>query len=111
MGQERNTDIAKTRDNYPNLNRSNKWLGIIDYKSLIILIAILFVIWNILGLFLDNELYRVYILIIISIPILGLFYANKSSENISNVIYIVIKYIISPKCYMYNIETNSKWLK
>lgn len=99
------------RDNYPNLNRSNKWLGIIDYKSLLILLTLLFLVWNVLGLFLQNQLYRVYILIIISIPILGLFYANKSSENISNVIYTVIKYIVSSKRYLYNIETNRKWLK
>lgn len=111
MEQERYKDRAVVRDNYPNLNRSNKWLGIIDYKSLVILLVILFAIWNILGLFLENQLYRVYILIIISIPMLGLFYANKSSENISNVIYTVIKYVISPKRYMYNVETNGKWLK
>ena len=111
MAQDVNKQEIKQRDNYPNLNRSNKWLGIIDYKSLVILLVILFIIWNILGLFLLNQLYRVYILIIISIPILGLFYANKSSENISNVIYTVIKYMVSPKCYMYNIETNRKWLK
>ncbi len=111
MEQERNDQGVKARDNYPNLNRSNKWLGIIDYKSLVILITILFAVWNILGMFLQNQLYRAYILIVISIPILGLFYANKSSENISNVIYTVIKYIVSPKQYMYNIETNRKWLK
>ena len=111
MELERNKEAVRTRDNYPNLNRSNKWLGIIDYKSLVILLIILFGVWNILGLFMQNQLYRIYILIITSIPVLGLFYANKSSENISNVIYIVLKYIISPKCYMYNIETNRKWLK
>lgn len=111
MGQEENKENIKTRDNYPNLNRSNKWLGIIDYKSLVIILAILFGVWNILELFLENQLYKVYILIIISIPILGLFYANKSSENISSVIYTVIKYMVSPKKYMYNIETNRKWLK
>ena len=99
------------RDNYPNLNRSNKWLGIIDYKSLLMLLAIFFVVWNVLGVFVKNQLYRVYILLIIAIPILGMFYANKSSENISNVIYTVIKYMVSPKQYMYNIETNNKWLK
>lgn len=111
MEQERNKEGIKTRDNYSNLNRSNKWLGVIDYKSLVILLAMFFCIWNILGLFLQNQLYKVYILIIISIPIVSLFYANKSSENISNVIYTVIKYMVSPKVYMYNIETNIKWLK
>lgn len=99
------------KDNYPNMNRNNKWLGIIDYKSLIILLAILFLTWNILGVFIQNQIYRVYLLIIIAIPFLGLFYVNKSSENISNVIYIALKYMISPKRYMYNIESNKQWLK
>ena len=101
----------RDRDNYPNLNRSNKWLGIIDYKSLIIFLVILFLTWNILGLFVQNQVYRVYLLIIIAIPFLGLFYANKSEENISNVVYIAIRYIVSPKLYIYNIETNHPWLK
>jgi hypothetical protein len=99
------------KDNYPNLNRSNKWLGIIDYKSLIILLIILFLIWNMLGIFVTNQMYRVYIIVIIAIPLMGLFYANKSHENISNVIYIVLKYMFSPKLYVYNIESNEQWLK
>ena len=111
MGQEMYKGNAVERDNYSNLNRSNKWLGIIDYKSLIILLVILFAVWKIIGIFIQNQLYRIYIVIIISIPILGIFYANKSSENISNVIYIVVKYLFSPKRYMYNIETNQPWLK
>ncbi len=102
---------TKERDNYPNLNRSNKWLGIIDYKSLIIFLIILFAIWNILGLFVSNQVYKVYLLVIIAIPFFGIFYANKSEENISNVVYIVIRYMLSPKKYMYNIETNQQWLK
>ena len=104
---EKNID----KDNYPNLNRSNKWLGIIDYKSLIILLVLLFIIWNVLGLLITNQVYKIYILIIILIPFIGLFYANKSQENISNVIYVVLKYIISPKLYVYNIESNKQWLK
>lgn len=102
---------AQEKDNYSNLNRSNKWLGIIDYKSLIILLVILFITWNILGVFVNNQIYRVYMLVIVAIPFLGLFYANKSHENISNVIYVALKYILSPKLYVYNIESNRQWLK
>lgn len=104
-------DKEQEKDNYSNLNRSNKWLGLIDYKSLIILLVILFLVWNILGIFIQNVVYKVYTLVIIAIPFLGLFYANKSQENISNVIYIALKYMISPKLYVYNIESNPKWLK
>lgn len=104
-------DKEQGKDNYSNLNRSNKWLGLIDYKSLIILLVILFLVWNILGIFIQNVVYKVYTLVIIAIPFLGLFYANKSQENISNVIYIAVKYMISPKLYVYNIESNRQWLK
>ena len=104
---EHNTD----KDNYPNLNRSNKWLGIIDYKALIILLVLMYIIWNGLGLFLTNQIYRLYILIILLIPFVGLLYANKSQENLSNVIYAVAKYLLSPKLYVYNIESNKPWLK
>ena len=99
------------RDNYPNLNRSNKWLGIIDYKTLTFILVLLFLMWNLLGVFVESSIYRVYVLIIMAIPLFGLIYANKSEENISNIIYIVFKYIFSPKIYMYNIETNKPWLK
>lgn len=104
-------DKLERKDNYSNLNRSNKWLGIIDYKSLIIFLVMLFLVWNILGLFIQSVLYRVYILVIISIPFVGVLYANKSSENISSVIYVVFKYLVSPKLYVYSIETNYRWLK
>ena len=99
------------KDNYSNFNRSSKWLGIIDYKSLIVLLVVLFVTWNILGIFIDNQVYRVYLLIIISIPFVGLIYANRSGENISDVIYVALRYMILPKLYVYNIETNRCWLK
>ena len=104
-------DTLEERDNYSNLNRNSKWLGIIDYKSLIILLLFLFLTWNVLGLFLQNDIYRIYILIILSIPLLGLFYANKSEENLSNILYVILRYLLMPKVYMYNIETNQPWLK
>lgn len=99
------------KDNYSNLNRNTKWLGIIDYKSIIILLIIAAIMWNILGAFIPDLMYRAYILFIILIPFLGLIYANKSNENISNIIYMVLRYLVSPKLYIYNIECNDCWLK
>ena len=93
-------DGIQEKDSYPNLNRNNKWLGIIDYKSLIILLLILLVLWNIISAFVENQIYKVYILVIISIPFLGIFYANKSNENISFVIFVALKYMLSPKLYV-----------
>lgn len=104
-------DSLKDKDNYTNLNRTNKWLGIIDYKSLIILLIFMFLIWNILDIFIVSAVYKVYVIILVLIPILGFFYANKSGDNISDIVYIVVRYLVLPKRYMYSIETNRMWLK
>ena len=66
MTREQEQEIEK--DHYSNLNRSNKWLGIIEYKSLIILLVILFFTWSVLDIFMQNQIYRVYLLVIIAIP-------------------------------------------
>ena len=99
------------KDSYGNLNKSTKWLGIIDYKLLIIFLLIMFLVWNFLGLFNVSDLMRMYIVIIISIPFIGIVYANRAEDNISDVIYCVFKYVISPKLYVYRIETRKDWLK
>lgn len=104
-------DKLNEQDHYSNFNRKNKWLGIIDYKSLIILLVILFAIWNMLGIFIKKEIQKLYIIIVVSIPFLGLFYANRNSEDLSHIVYIAIRYIVSYKKYVYKIETNKQWLK
>lgn len=98
------------KDSYSNLNRRFKWLGIIDYKSLIILLIYLFVLWNVSYLFVSNIVYRVYIEIVLAIPVIGLFYSNKSSESIFDILIIIIKFYISPKLYVYKLESNNNLL-
>lgn len=104
-------DMDEPRDNYPNFNRVNRWLGIIDYKALIAVIIILVITWNFIGIFIDSQLYKVYITVIISIPLFGICYANKSEEDIVDVIYIALRYVFSTKLYVYSIESNHEWLK
>ena len=99
------------KDCYPNFNKNFKWLGIIDYKSLILLLVYLNILWNLSAFFVTSVIYRIYIEIIFAIPIFGLIYSNKSSENISDIIIIVLKFVFSPKLYVYNIKTNNNLLK
>ena len=98
------------KDCYTNFNKDFKWLGIIDYKSLIFLLLYLSILWNISSLFVSSVIYRVYIEIIFAIPIFGLFYSNKSSESISDIIYTVLKFVFSPKLYVFKIDTNNNLL-
>lgn len=99
------------KDTYSNINRKSKWLGIIDYKSIIILLAYIVIMWNVTGVFLTSVIYRVYIVIILVIPIVGLFYSYRSAEDVTSVIYTVLKYTVSPKKYVYKIESNKTLLK
>ena len=96
---------------YKNLNRGNKFLGIIDYKTLLLLLGYLCGIWQISGMLFNDLIYRAYMIIILGVPILGLIYANKSSDNISYVIYCVIKYLVSPKLYVYKLNQKKYWNK
>ena len=99
------------KDCYSNLNKEFKFLGIIDYKSAIILLIYIVILWNVLSLFDLSVIYRLYIELILSIPILGLFYSNKSSESISDILYVIIKFVFSPRIYAYKIESNINVLK
>lgn len=96
---------------YKNLNRQNKFLGVIDYRTLLILLAYMWSIWQVSDLLFDNLMYRAYMLIILSIPVIGLVYANKSEDNISYVVYCIIKYIVSPKHYVYKLNQKKYWHK
>jgi len=96
---------------YKNLNRQNKFLGIIDYKTLLILLGYMWIVCQISNLLFENLMYRAYMLIFLSIPILGLVYANKSEDNISYVIYCILKYLISPKHYVYKLKEKKYWNK
>ena len=43
--------------------------------------------------------------------VIGIFYSNKSSDNITHIVYCIIKYILSPKLYVYKFEQTKYWLK
>ena len=99
------------RDNFSNLDKEFKWLGIIEYKTLTILLILVAIIWNVSGLFVRNTIYRIYAEVIIIIPVFGLFYSNKYSENITEIVFAILKYVVSPKLYVYKIESNINTLK
>lgn len=96
---------------YPNLNRENKFLGIIDYKSLILLLVYVVGVWKLSCIIFAKILFRIYAVIILSVPIVGLFYANKNEDNITHVIYLIFKYLFSKKLYVYKITSRKGILK
>lgn len=88
---------------FMNYKRNNKWMGIIDYKSLVFLIIYSIVLWNILG-FISAELeYKIYIFFLLFIPFLAILCINISSESAVDVLVIILKYSLKNKVYT-NIE-------
>ncbi|MBR5227105.1 MAG: hypothetical protein IKV94_00485 [Clostridia bacterium] len=89
---------------FPNFKRTNKWRGIIDYKSLTFVLIYIFIIWNICKIVNISAIYGLYIVVIFTIPIVSVMNAFSSEDNIVDVLCIIIKYLLSPKRYMYLIR-------
>ncbi len=87
---------------YMNYKRNNKWLGIIDYKSLTFLVIYIVITWNILSWINIRLEYKVYIFVCLSIPIIVLLFVNIDSESAIDVVLTMIKYKFKNKIYVNN---------
>ncbi|MDD2376010.1 MAG: hypothetical protein PHD15_01970 [Clostridia bacterium] len=93
---------------FMNYKRNNKWLGIIDYKSLTFLVGYLAIIWNIINLLNIPLEYKMYILILLSIPVTVMLCLNINSESAIDVAIIIIKFNFKNKIY---VSTNHLYVK
>jgi hypothetical protein len=84
---------------FMNYKRNNKWLGIIDYKSLIFLVIYSVVLWNILGIIPLSLEYIIYIFFLLFIPVLSLLCININNESAIDVVLIILKYGLKNKIY------------
>lgn len=80
--------------------RKNKWLGIIDYKTLSFFIIYFFIITKFVS-FLDiYYLYKVYIIINLILPLIIFIIANINEESIVDKLIVIISYFINRKKYI-----------
>jgi len=86
---------------FQNFNRKSRWKGIIDYKSLIFLVVYVFGLWNITNLFIISMMYRIYILIIFTIPVAVFMFAYISEESVVDILFNILKYSFRRKWYVY----------
>lgn len=96
---------------YPNLNKESKFMGIMDYKSLIVLLIYILIIWKLSKFLFIKTLFRFYSIIVFSVPMIGIFYANRNEDNIIHVVYTILKYVFSKKIYVYKITSRKCILK
>ena len=88
---------------YKNFNRKNKWFGIIDYKSLVILLVYVFCIITILKFININIEYSIYIFLFFTIPVIAAVFININNEVAIDVIIIIIKFYFR-KLFFVNIK-------
>ncbi len=84
-----------------NYNFKNKFLGIIDYSTLVLnIIWDLFVFSCINLIFQDNTI-KIFIFVVLCLPLLLFSIIGFNHENIIYIIIYLIKYFKNPKLYLY----------
>ncbi len=85
---------------YSNYKRENRFLGIIDYKSLWFCVIYSFVIFVICG-FLPIKLeYAIYVFIFMVVPVIAIFCVNINNESAVDVILTIFEFIFKSKIYV-----------
>jgi len=85
-----------------NYNFKNKFLGIIDYSTLLLNIIWDLFVFAFINLFFQNITVKIFIFIIFCLPILLFCIVGFNHENILYILIYLIKYISSNKLYFYH---------
>ncbi len=94
---------------FPSFRRQNKWLGIIDYKSLIIFGIYLYLIYIIcIALNLPTKIV-LSIIIIATVPLFAIYISNDKEESIVDIMLVVLRFYLSNKKYYYKIERREEF--
>lgn len=85
---------------YMNLKRQNKWLGIIDYKTLMFIIIYCLILVVMLKQLQFSFTISIYVFIILVSPLIALNFINTKNNSAIDVIVIIIKYLLKKKKYV-----------
>ena len=86
---------------YKNFNRKNKWFGIIDYKSLVILVGYSFLVITVLRLINLKIEYLIYISLFLIVPVVVAVFININNEVAIDVIIIILKFYLKKVIYVH----------
>lgn len=81
-------------------NKKNKWLGIIDYKTLFFFVAYLLIVFKILNIFNIQIIIKLYIYIIAVLPLVIFILFNLQEESIIEKLKIILIFFISRNIYV-----------
>jgi hypothetical protein len=91
-----------------NYHFKNKFLGIIEYSALILNIIWDLSIFFILHLVCYNTNMKIFVFVVLCLPILLFSIIGFNHENLIDIFRYLLKYIKSPKLYLYN-KKNEKF--
>lgn len=85
---------------YTSYKRQNKWLGIIDYKSLCVILIYIFIIISVLEIVnLDLEK-SFYIFLFLTVPFIAVMFININNESAISVVLTILKFVINRGIYV-----------
>ena len=85
---------------YLNYKRNNKWLGLIDYKSLIFICVYIFLIVSILKFIPIKLEYLIYVFIFLVVPVIAIIVINVGDDSAIDTLMIIFKYCLNNKIYV-----------
>lgn len=85
-----------------NYNLHSKFLGLIDYFSLFFNILWQIFIFCFINLIFKNITLKIFLFIVLCFPLLILSIVEFNNENIFFTIFYLLKFIFSPKLYLFN---------
>lgn len=85
---------------YLNYKRNNKWLGIIDYKSLIVICIYVFIVVCTLKVIPIKLEYLVYIFIFLVIPVVVLILINIGEDSAVDTLIVILKFLLNNNIFI-----------
>ncbi len=85
---------------YANFNRENKWLGIIEYKSLLVIIIYIFIIFHIIKYINLNFEVSIYLFIFLTLPVVAALCVNINNESLIYSFCIIYSFFKNKKIYI-----------
>ena len=85
---------------YKNYKRDNKWMGIIDYKTLVIIVIYVIVLFSVIKVLNFNLKVSFYLFILFLLPVFVLISFNSKNISVIDLIFVIIKFFYSKRIYI-----------
>ncbi len=82
------------------LKRKNKWMGLIDYKTLLVFIIYIIFLFEIINIFNISNILKLYLFIYFTIPAVIFIFLNLKEESIIDKLIVIIIYFVKRKNFI-----------